>query len=87
MTDKEVKSWLDIAPAYLNFAIRFLRWEHNAFANVAKAGEVSRDLTSILLGGVALSYLIALVAAPAQLEQDPSRVVQWLSKVEYHQSM
>jgi hypothetical protein len=84
MTDKEVKSWLDIAPAYLNFAIRFLRWEHNAFANVAKAGEVSKDLTSILLGGVALSYLIALVAAPAQLKQDPSRLVQWLSKVEYH---
>jgi hypothetical protein len=84
MTDKEVKSWLDIAPAYLNFTIRFLRWEHNAFANVAKAGEVSRDLTSILLGGIALSYLIALVAAPAQLEQDPSRLVQWLSKVEYH---
>ncbi|HKU76170.1 MAG TPA: hypothetical protein VJR02_19835 [Pyrinomonadaceae bacterium] len=84
MTDKEIKSWLDIAPAYLNFAIRFLRWERTAFASVAKAGEVSRDLTSILLGGVALSYLIAFVAAPAQLEQDPSRLVQWLSKVEYH---
>ena len=84
MTEKEVKSWLDIAPAYLNFAIRFLRWERTAFANVAKAGEVSRDLTSILLGGVALSYLIAFVAAPAQLEQDPSRLVQWLSKVDYH---
>ena len=84
MSEKEVKSWLDIAPAYLNFAIRFLRWERTAFANVAKAGEVSRDLTSILLGGIALSYLIAVVAAPARLEQDPSRLVQWLPKVEYH---
>ena len=84
MSEKEVKSWLDIAPAYLNFAIRFLRWERTAFANVAKAGEVSRDLTSILLGGIALSYLIAVLAAPARLEQDPSRLVQWLPKVEYH---
>ncbi len=84
MTEKEVKGWLDIAPAYLNFAIRFLRRTRTAFANCAKAGEVSRDLTSILLGGVALSYLIALVAAPAQLKQDPSLLVQWLGKVEHH---
>ena len=83
-TEKEVKDWLDIAPAYLNFAIRFLRRTRTAFENSAKTGEVSRDLTSILLGGIALSYLIALVAAPARLEQDPSRLVQWLSKVEYH---
>jgi hypothetical protein len=84
MSEKEVKGWLDIAPAYLNFAIRFLRRTRSAFEKSAKTGEVSRDLTSILLGGIALSYLIALVAAPARLEQDPSRLVQWLSKVEYH---
>src|SRR5689334_18450744 len=84
MTEKEVNGWLDIAPAYLNFAIRFLRRTRTAFANSAKAGEVSRDLTSILLGGVALSYLIALVAAPAQLKQDSSLVIQWLGTVEHH---
>ena len=84
MTDKEVNSWLDIAPAYLNFAIRFLRRTRTAFAKCAKAGEVSTDLTSILLGGVALSYLIALVAAPARLKEDPSLLVQRLPTVEYH---
>jgi hypothetical protein len=84
MIDKAVNSWLDIAPAYLNFVISFLRRTRTAFAKYAKAGEVSGDLTSILLGGIALSYLISIVAAPAQLKQDPSLLVQWLGTVEYH---
>ena len=84
MNDKSVTSWLQIAPAYLNFAIRFLRRTRTAFAEQAKAGKVSEDLTSILLGGVALSYLIAIVAAPVKLKQDPSALVQWLGYQEYY---
>ena len=85
MNDKAVSSWLDIAPAYLNFAIKFLRRTRTAFVEYAKAGKVSPDLTSILVGGVALSYLIAIVAAPVQLKQDPSVIIQWLSDLEYYQ--
>lgn len=84
MNDKVISSWLDIAPAYLNFAIRFLRRTRTAFAEHAKAGKVSPDLTSILVGGIALSYLIAIVAAPPQLKQDRSSLVQWLGHLDYY---
>jgi len=79
-----VNSWLDIAPAYLNFAIRFLRRPSEAFGDAAHSGTVSRDLTSILGGGVALSYLIAFAMAPAQLREDPSWLIRWLTGVDYY---
>ena len=44
MNDKSVTSWLEIAPAYLNFAIRFLHRTRTAFAEQAKAGKVAEDL-------------------------------------------
>jgi hypothetical protein len=85
MNDRAISSLLDIAPAYLNFAIQFLRQTRTAFVEHAKSGKVSADLTSILVGGVALSYLIAIVAAPVQLKQDPSLIIRWLGDLEYYQ--
>ena len=35
MEEKAVNSWLDIAPAYLNFLLKFLRSPREAFAGAA----------------------------------------------------
>ena len=59
MNDKAVTGWLDLAPACLDSTIRFLRQTRTAFAGCSMAGRVSPDLTSILVGGIVLSYLIA----------------------------
>jgi hypothetical protein len=74
MDDKAVKSWLDIAPAYLNFVLKFVRDPRRAFSSVAGTAQVSSDLTSILLGGVALSYLIVVLGGSRELEQDPGSI-------------
>ena len=84
MEEKAVNSWLDIAPAYLNFLLKFLRSPREAFAGVARTAKVSSDMTSILLGGVALSYLIVALAGSPQLKDDPGVVAGWLRKMDYH---
>ena len=84
MEEKAVSSWLDIAPAYLNFVLKFFRSPRSAFAGVARTSKVSSDMTSILLGGVALSYLIVALAGSPQLKDDPGAVAGWLRKMDYH---
>jgi len=69
MVDNAVKSWLDIAPAYMNFTLKFVRDPRQAFSKVAGSADVSSDLTSILLGGVALSYLIVMLGGSPGLKQ------------------
>jgi hypothetical protein len=83
MEEKAVNSWLDIAPAYLNFALKFFRSPRVAFAGVARTSQVSSDMTSILLGGVALSYLIVALAG-APLRDDPGAVVGLFRRLDYH---
>jgi hypothetical protein len=84
MEEKAVNSWLDIAPAYLNFLLKFFRSPREAFAGVARTAKVSSDMTSILLGGVALSYLIVALAGSPQLKDDTGVVARWLRKMDYH---
>jgi hypothetical protein len=83
MVDKAVKSWLDIAPAYMNFMLKFVRDPRQAFSKVAGSADVSSDLTSILLGGVALSYLIVVLGGSPGLKQDPGRVAGLLRGLDY----
>lgn len=82
MLEKVVKSWLDIAPAYLNFVLRFIWSPRQAFAHVSGASTVSSDLTAILLGGIALSYLLVVAGAPPALQDDPSEVVRYLRQLD-----
>ena len=84
MEERAVNSWLDIAPAYLNFVLKFFRSPREAFAGVARTSKVSSDMTAILLGGVALSYLIVALAGSPQLRDDPGTVAGWLRKMDYH---
>jgi hypothetical protein len=76
MGEARIKTWLDIAPAYLDFAIKFLRHPPDAFASIELEGRVSSDLTGILLGGVALSYVLVLAIGPAELAQDRGTVAE-----------
>lgn len=76
MSEPRIKSWLDIAPAYLDFAIKFLRRPPKAFASLGLDGRVSSDLTGILLGGVALSYVEVLIAGPDAFARDQGTVTQ-----------
>lgn len=78
-----IKTWLDIAPEYLNFMLRFLRNPRHAFAGVSGTAKVSSDLTSILLGGVAFSYLIVMATASPDLKADPSKIVELLRQLDY----
>jgi len=78
-----VNSWLDIAPEYLNFLLRFLWNPRHAFASVSGTSKVSSDLTSILLGGVAFSYLIVVAAASPELKADPSKIAKLLRHLDY----
>ena len=83
MEERVVKTWLDIAPAYVNFLLKFLRNPREAFAKVAGATEVSSDLTSILLGGIAFAYLIVAGTASPELRNDPGRVAGVLRQLDY----
>jgi hypothetical protein len=87
MEDKAVKSWLDIAPAYINFFIKFLRNPRDAFSKVKGCGEISSDLTTIFIGGIALSYVIVFLGASPNLKEDSGNFVgisRYLAKVDYH---
>ena len=84
MEEKAVNSWLDIAPAYLNFLLKFFRSPREAFAGVARTAKVSSDMTAILLNGVALSYLLVALAGSPQLKNDPGAVAGLLRKMDYH---
>ena len=83
MVDNAVKSWLDIAPAYMNFTLKFVRDPRQAFTKVAGSADVSSDLTSILLGGIALSYFIVVLGGSPGLKQDPGRVAGLLRGLDY----
>ena len=68
----------------MNFLLRFVRNPRKAFAKVAGSAEVSSDLTSVLLGGVALSYLIVIFGASPELKRDPGNIANALSGLDYH---
>jgi hypothetical protein len=81
MSEPRVKTWLDIAPAYLDFAIKFLRNPRTAFESLELDGRVSSDLTGILLGGVALSYVFVLAVGTPGLAQDQGNVAKWIREL------
>jgi hypothetical protein len=81
MSDKTINTWLDIAPEYLDFSIKFIRFQPDAFEKLIKPGKVSSDLTSILMGGMALSYLLVLVAGSPELQSDPSEIAEWARRL------
>ena len=82
MEDKVVKDWLDIAPAYINFALKFFRSPKDAFEGVSGSSKVSSDITGILLGGIALAYLIVIVAAPPEMVLGTGRVAEFFSELD-----
>jgi len=81
--EKAIKTWLDIAPAYISFFLKFVRDPRRAFAKVKGSSEISPDLTSILLGGIALSYLIVIVGGSPDLKQDPGTIARSLRELDY----
>lgn len=78
MNEKAINTWLDIAPEYMDFFIKYLRNPPNAFDKMTGTGKVSSDHTSLLLGGVAVSYLIVLVFGSSKLQSDQGVVAQFL---------
>jgi hypothetical protein len=77
-----IEGWLDIAPQWLGFALRFPASPASALKPYATPGAISKDLTLLAVGGLAVSYLLILVAAPASLAQDPSRTLAFLRGLE-----
>ena len=84
MDEKPANVWLKIAPAYADFSVKFFRNPAQAFSASAKSGEVSKDLFAIFVGGVALSYVIVLVAAPPSLKTDSSILVRWSISLDWY---
>ncbi|MFQ5677470.1 MAG: hypothetical protein ACE5G1_16395 [bacterium] len=76
MNEKIIKTWLDIAPAYMDFFLKYLRSPPHAFEGVTGTGKVSSDQTNLLLGGVVVSYLIVLLFGSPRLQSDPGAVAQ-----------
>ena len=76
MSEKAIKTWLDIAPEYVDFLLKFVRRPPVAFENRFTYGKISSDLTSILMGGIALSYVLILVAGSPQLQNDSSEMAK-----------
>jgi hypothetical protein len=66
---KVIESWLDIAPKYLDFAIRFIRNPNAPLSPYAGNGSVTRDLTAFLLAGVATAYLLVALLIPMDLNE------------------
>ena len=58
MDEAPIRTLLDVLPAYMNFAIGFLRSPRAAFAPYALKGRVQSNLTSFLLAGVAAAYIV-----------------------------
>ncbi len=83
MEEKTVKTWLDIAPAYIDFLLKFIRNPSRAFARVSGSSEISSDLTSVLLGGVALSYLLVIAGGSPELKNDPGSIATFLRTTDY----
>lgn len=77
----EIKTVLDVAPAYINFTFSFFRSPRNALKSYSGIGKVNSDLTSLLLGGVAASYVSALLLAPSELSTDSGNVVRLLRRL------
>jgi hypothetical protein len=84
MEEKIIKSWLDIAPAYLSFILNFFKNPNKAFSNFPSPSKISHELTSILVGGIAFSYIIILTFASPLLKEDPSSIVIFLKQFDYH---
>lgn len=49
-----------MAPAYIDFAIKFLRNPNEALGPEKGSGTVSKDLANLMLGGVAIAYALLL---------------------------
>jgi hypothetical protein len=82
MAYEPIKTWLDIAPAYLSFCLAFVRSPKRAFSKVVGSASISSDLTTVLLAGVALSYLILATTSSSALKNDPGVVARWLRGLE-----
>lgn len=63
-----IKTWLDIAPEYLNFCLRFPRNPKMALSPYCGKNSISRDLTLFLLASVVVSYLLVLILLPVSLK-------------------
>jgi len=66
---KLIETWLDIAPQYLNFALRFPRSPKRALEDYSGKGKVESDLTTLLLAGVGASYLLIAILQPASIPE------------------
>jgi hypothetical protein len=82
MAYEPIKTWLDIAPAFLSFCLVFVRNPKRAFSEVAGSATISSELTTVLLAGVALSYLILVATSSSVLKNDPGAVARWLRGLE-----
>jgi len=85
MDEAPIKTLLDVLPAYMNFAIGFLRSPRVAFAPYALKGRVQSNLTSFLLAGVAAAYLTGALMPKGSFHVDNPRggvdkFVKWLTQ-------
>ena len=69
-----VKSVLDVAPEYLNFVIGFVKHPTKFLRPYRRKEQVDSDLTSLLLAGLALAYVVLYVAPAAVLDDIPNGV-------------
>jgi len=82
MSYEPIKTWVDVAPAYLNFSLAFFRNPRRAFSKVVGAASISSDLTTVCLAGVGLSYLILVATSSSALKNDPGVLARWVRQLE-----
>ncbi len=76
-----VKSVLDVAPEYLNFVIGSVKHPTKFLRPYRRKEKVNSDLTSLLLAGLALAYVVLFVAPAAELEDmgNLTKIVRYLN--------
>lgn len=78
------QSWLDVAPRYLEFLVRSIGRSSNAYLRgLTSRGQVSPQLTALLLGGLALSQVLVWAFPSAALEADTGNAVTLVRRIDF----
>jgi hypothetical protein len=80
--DRTTKTWLDVAPEYVEFLGSSIRSPAEAVAPLAEGGRVSSRLSALMLGGLALCYVLAWTFPAEALETDTGNVMTFLRRVD-----
>ena len=69
MNEKAINTWLDIAPEYMDFLLKYFRINGDIFKGIKTSHKVSSDLTNVLLAGLVISYAIIWISSSSLLKE------------------